>query len=1132
MELRVDLTGVRSGETIIASPSGKQNAGTKIIVKGDFPINYLALPDDLNWSIYYQQLRAIPAFSNKSDTEIMNWIHAHNVQVKDHYLSDYPNLMLKFVSIGGRDFLALGPEVVDMLLAGNPNDPDGYWTMEYVYNLFPKKSRAYRHTLIFRPGNWVVDIQTTDENADYHGLIININNGETYQTYTGRAGDYIIQFDKQTWILTTKHPQLDLNSLKTIISKYIKNISDFDAVVEKIKWFSPAVHKSLIQKIIRTGAEKVDEYNSDLVLLISISLLALHQGAFVPDIQRYVSGLESAAKRLAVSILEDSYSENSKDMLILLAAAGARQIDRDWWPSLELFDRWFGVALKARKDIRMFEYSTKPLTKPIPENNTWSYCYKLLGDIRSFETDINMVGWIAYHQGLARKVDKEIQKIETMPIIHCIDHHSLPEIGYYFDYNLSQATYTELFSDLFSRLTGINPRKGSVLNEDDAFVKNARKAQALLWLAKSKPNKNIRSILPTTQTFNYEFDDSYLAGLIGEIDYTKYITVILTPSLEFMVVKRPSRTDKELKELEPDVKTKAIEYAKQKLQDGIGDITYVDGIFYINNIQWSEYKKQKITVNELEPIDLTLENSIMSCGDGVCINAHNQLLLLLNSLDHQTKSRLAIFIRTNSDTLGLFKINKEGVGSEFKVNISDTRVMYVLSCLSLLYPAALEKKNTTDFKIKNQIIFRSVRDLVLDIIADDTLEGGNWPEVADSWNRIPTDYQTEALEKLRDENRGHLIWIDPGAGKTYIVLQHLKYLIETRTMPMYCVYTLPSSAWNSIVKEIQAFGFEIHEIDMNKKSNPEQKQIQPYKINLIEHDDLRKNSQLKELSGNMFFVVDEFHKTISSKTIRTSTTFEIVKTAHGFIGMSGSPLYTEDKSQLINWLSLVVDYHITDKNFFTAVANLIAKRVATHVIVDRIDHEINMNEQSRSREYYNLVSPALGGTNKRMTAKQFREAIDLCYELCFDLMVDLVVQFKERVFLVAKDQTQQDAFNNALLSRGFKANQIFVVGKNNTITLNYNDNTDIKVVITTIRYNAGYTITKMNKMITSVYFSNLGTRQQLEARINRKGQLESKIEIHTVYTGILGLIMTKYERARSLGDAMKLMAEEVQLVSE
>ena len=96
-----------------------------------------------------------------------------------------------------------------------------------------------------------------------------------------------------------------------------------------LDWASPSVHKSLMQKILRTRCTHVEwvgtEYLAKEVLATSFCMLLVHPGAFVPNIQRFVSGTESALKRLAVEICEDAHLEYRALITSLLAGAWLAQ---------------------------------------------------------------------------------------------------------------------------------------------------------------------------------------------------------------------------------------------------------------------------------------------------------------------------------------------------------------------------------------------------------------------------------------------------------------------------------------------------------------------------------------------------------------------------------------------------------------------------------------------------------------------------------------------------------------------------------------------------------------------------------------------------------------------------------------
>lgn len=117
------------------------------------------------------------------------------------------------------------------------------------YKLIPKKlgSKAKKHTLIFRPGNWVI-LPIKNENTKikkYSGFII-----DTIDFKLQEVKNLLI--DNNYFIHSDFCIKLDDNNIitkeKAIINTEISNIID---------WFSPSIHKSLIQKLIRTKCEFV-----------------------------------------------------------------------------------------------------------------------------------------------------------------------------------------------------------------------------------------------------------------------------------------------------------------------------------------------------------------------------------------------------------------------------------------------------------------------------------------------------------------------------------------------------------------------------------------------------------------------------------------------------------------------------------------------------------------------------------------------------------------------------------------------------------------------------------------------------------------------------------------------------------
>jgi hypothetical protein len=118
---------------------------------------------------------------------------------------------------------------------------------------------------------------------------------------------------------------------------------------------------------------------------------------------------------------------------------------------------------------------------------------------------------------------------------------------------------------------------------------------------------------------------------------------------------------------------------------------------------------------------------------------------------------------------------------------------------------------------------------------------------------------------------------------------------------------------------------------------------------------------------------------------------------------------------------------------------------------------------------------------------------------------------------------------NVLINNGVKEDEIHFMGKGHTISLPYdeNDTSSIKLVITIPSYSMGYSMSKFSIMITSVYYDNQATREQLEGRLNDLLQPKDEIHILTLHSGLLTYTLDKHHSAASLSAAMKQFADQI-----
>ena len=723
MSLRISHTGVRNGEYITASQSGKQCEGTiiqlKIIPQDSkvaYPpaIKYVNQLDDLTLR---EQFNHFPFFKNMNTSERKQWLLDNATTNDDLYMNNIPNLYIRFTKIsfqkvtGKKREQLLTSEQIDILIRGNPNESDGYWPIDSVYQMFPRNPKSKsttRHTLVFRPSNWSLYVDLNQTLSSFTGLLVSMDTGDIghgqvgneYDIYPVVVRDEMSKFLGDTKnklaIVSTKHTsqKLTYERLTNILNNILTNeqIQSFNNVRKLIDWFPPSLHKSLIQKIIRIRPIDIEYantfYDAKVVLLCSWCILLVHQGSFVPNIQKYVSGSEAALKRAAVSIIEDGYISDPRILTSLLAGSwvsqNSKNLNIEFNPSDVLLKTWILSLIECMDSDSMYEYNWHKSSKTIRDWNNWSMNYCLLDTIRSFQSDIDMVCSIYDNNGI-KSEEKDIRgKKRTMPLIHCIDHHSFTDIGWFVKPDYCIKGYKYLFELIWNHNTGVNCRKDKykkspclLMMQDDNlkdsdsstidFVNNIKEAQRLLWINKIH-TPILRELMETNIEIDYTLDQSWIAALVGPIEIKlgniTAIAVIRPDNIyEFTAVKRPIRGTDDTPELTEEQREIAVKQLKEMLISGIkidhcpstlsdlkdAIILYrevgvtLEPVYYIAIVDstektgyrvvlWSDYVKTKFIFNEhkdtIDPLKY-LENACIYSGDGIETNHMNKLQMLL-----------------------------------------------------------------------------------------------------------------------------------------------------------------------------------------------------------------------------------------------------------------------------------------------------------------------------------------------------------------------------------------------------------------------------------------------------------------------------------------------------------------------
>ena len=1064
--MSVALTGARTGDILTGCSKGTTGSVMKIhkviVPPHKRKLDEIRAYPDL-WKKFLIKLGSIPFFS-EMDIYIRDfWLEYYQADDENSIGAEGSRLEVMQPGNNNSDFVTkLTEKQLETLITGNPNSEDGFWDYIQIQNMIPRKREGKnRHTLVLIRSFWKLDTTYSIVNS-FKGNTINVLEGTVSENHS-QTKDEIFVFDnitknlekiKNKWVrpaggksvqkvglLVSKNRMLreKVTTLsKNVIDKERKKISYY------LRNFTGASYKSLIQKIIRFRPAKISfsENNSEealKVLLVAMENLAKHPGAFVPDIQRYVSGIESLSKRLAVITYEDSslpHDQAGESVLSLTSGSLIAQRVKSWYPDSKLVKKWFKIGFQIWKSKRAvnINFSEEKCAKPYiisHKNTSLQNASALLDELRSFQSDLEIL------RNCARNFPKlnytELKSSpEVMPLEHCVDQHWAPQLALFFDpdfvnkvcvnYKIS-SPFAKLFSLLWNECSSINPRKHHIDYknfENRPNIREIRNAQKLYLISKQQKQRE-RENLRDYFNFKYTLNDDWIAGLVGPIEVKigrKQILVTLAGknSLKFVAIRKPSRNmDINTSKLSAKEEESAIQIAKERLKRGIslnkasspapileGAVIYyneAENPYYTvkyknrqSKIKWDIAKKLNFQIPYFENIEGSISNLLKYTGTGIENKAKEQLDLLIANTDRETIRRVLNYINTYGKTIEINRISRDGGGVYSAVSLLDVSAYQFMLQLSKLYPAALSPKQFKPGFLDITIapILWWLRNYINTSIKEDENYTSEWNKVKfkDDKRELWEHQKITVNEMLQNKNKGKFLWLTVGLGKTAIVLTYLQKIKEQGKLPPYIIYTVPKSAITSIVKEIQMFEVPINIIVPLKNIKKQKSEYlklgtkvsqkcnpKPYHINIIQHDHLRKCENTLLEIASESFILFDEVHKTLNDTKRSSVALEIANLSKDFIAFTGTAVVDDKLYKLIKWLKLVVPYEVNIKNFWTAANAMISKKVNTGKKIDGKDI-ITTFTGEEEQQYMNSVPPALGGKNSNPSS----EGLETCYK--------------------------------------------------------------------------------------------------------------------------------------------------------
>lgn len=732
------------------------------------------------------------------------------------------------------------------------------------------------------------------------------------------------------------------------------------------------------------------EISAEEMMGMCIVGLCTKPGYFIPELGAFVSGVQSVCKRLLVISGEDSYAPPDV-MLQLAACSLMSQENSKWFPSLNLLKRLVKIGCDMIRETKYYPYQDHQVWKDfisknkspkdmgkMPESTNpklnLQLCSSILSHIGSFEGDEILMWIIAYTN--IKPVAGEIPQ-RVMPLWHYIDQHVFGDFLYFAEMNrIKHTSLEEMFTTVF-KATGYNPRKSSASKDKELVeIRQWVNRMQLLSFMRLFQNVNVKYEGLKTRTFSRKLEDQWLASMVGDHQVGKKGYVACLDVMDIYsqpkVTLKPSR-GKEVIPDEAQLLSSADEFDKI-LQKGViskfAPHPSFDQAKIILEIDQDDNRSFKIqTKDGSKSWDEARE---VSDNFKVVNDADNIFFDVMKTAGRDRCVRLLQwFSASDVDGFSIPHITRQlsggGDHAGLRPAFDDINVYQILvEKIMEIYPSVIKPTDRIDkYEITNTLVFYHIKDLVIKYLRPANKKRMDLGLENKTLKAQPTDF--ELLKELESDigvnkvwnpkgktlmptNRRNVesqniavlrlfqravkqsmlrdfLWMEPGAGKTSIILRVLRLLIKYDMLPNKVIYVLPRSAFETVISEIKQFGFEYNDFEGTGNKVDE---IYNGKINLLEHDWVKERSvnvmkAVRECVLDSFCLFDEMHKAIVSTTQRSSNLQWMASACSGFVAFTGTPILSDKPMQLAGWLSLVLPYSVNSRNIWTSMGAIVSQ---------------------------------------------------------------------------------------------------------------------------------------------------------------------------------------------------------------
>lgn len=791
--------------------------------------------------------------------------------------------------------------------------------------------------------------------------------------------------------------------------------------------------------------------------------------------------------------------------------------------------------------------------------------------------------------------------------------------------------YDDAFERIFTGVTGINPRRTLVHAAENTPVWGAvRAAQKGYFHALHRAHADTQGAASAaTRTFTHTLDARWLAAMLGDREYVPDkkpsgycagMDIGTCAPGDYVATRKPTRGDDTVDESKRqlamaalsealstdhgvplracDAPHESLRHASVRVRDGAYEVRV--GHAFVN---WDVARHVASTApvgapsaDRSDDERVQLEFGASPRTDTSVPADDEAFKSVLARASPTARARLLQWLlAARGETLDIPNITRNQspvVGLAGRPAPMDvTRVFAPLFLRMLeLYPAALRPAagSAIRYRVVQPLVLEHLRQLVATAsvaTAGDpqTLHPQHqsvWGHLQDTFQgRQPHAHQTQAIDALvngyvQNHYARQLLWMEPGAGKTYIVLSFWARLVRDahEGIAPYLIYTAPKSAHATVAKELAYFGFRVIATDPMQPSPaaklaPLVRSAQRGSVILVEHDWLKQaalSEALEPIVPDAFILFDEMHKFLNA-TKRTSFALSVATSCRGFIAFTGTPITASDPLNLKGWLALVLPYDVTSKNIWTSLGAFLRVNVLFDTEVRDTAPLDCTKAMLNDREYTRLIGKLRGmGTSEFTTL--LKTSLKHVYVAMAAEILKVVQQptrvpashahsgarrTRRAVMAVVYNVADQTTLLELLTQpgSGLAKNDVLLFGTVNKTKVgrdadsetaynaaygivDFTDDSvekggaDYRVIIVPQSRDAGYSLSRCEHIFTAPYPSNQATRAQLRNRIRRLDQHAPFVESTAVAGGVLTSMLARQNEARNVAEALRLLRGE------